>query len=354
MKRILFFFSNTMVGGAETNILKISKELSEFGFQVYFAALEDNGPLISENNLYNVFTEIGRYETNPIKSFINYKKLLKDSKIDIVSSFGLRVDLFVRILSKKIRPGIKILSNIRASENWRKPHHSYIDMLTKKHVDQWVSNSISANETFIRREKINPNKTTVIYNFIEFEKKEVFLNKNTIFTVGVLANYKASKGHFNLIPIAKKLKKLNFDFQFYCAGHDYTNGKLKALIIENSLENHIILQGHISDKKNFFETIDLFFLPSYIEGLSTSMIEAMSFGVPVVSSNVDGLPEAIENGVNGFTRNPDDLEGFVTDIIKLQDLQLQDKFINNSYSVLNSKFNKEVNVAKWVSSFNDI
>jgi hypothetical protein len=41
------------------------------------------------------------------------------------------------------------------------------------------------------------------------------------------------KGHFNLIPIAKKLKFLGIDFKILCAGHDYNAGKFKRKILEN-------------------------------------------------------------------------------------------------------------------------
>lgn len=351
MKNILFFFSNTLIGGAETNILKISSELNKLGYKVHFATLEDNGPLFLNFSDFHfeTFTEIGRYEISPLNSLKKYKQLLESSKIDIVSSFGLRVELFVRITSKLISPHVKIISNIRASENWRKWYHVFLDKVTKSNVDIWVSNSRSAMLTFVKREGINANKVEVIYNFIDLKKHNNLYKPSVRFNIGVFANYKLIKGHFNLIPIAKKLKFLGIEFKILCAGHDYTRGKFKEKILENGLENEILLLGHILDKDCFFHDIDLFFLPSYIEGISTSMIEAMSYGVPVIVSNVDGMPEAVENGVNGFIRDPDDLDGFVNDIINLQDISLRKKFIEESLFVLINKFDKSNNMKLWVN-----
>ena len=84
------------------------------------------------------------------------------------------------------------------------------------------------------------------------------------------------------------------------------------------------------------------------------MIEAMSYGVPVIVSNVDGMPEAVENGVNGFIRDPDDLDGFVDDIINLRSTSVRKKFIEESLFVLISKFDKSNNMKLWVNLFEKI
>ena len=62
---------------------------------------------------------------------------------------------------------------------------------------------------------------------------------------------------------------------------------------------------------------DLFLLPSSEESFGVAALEAMSCGVPVVASNVGGLPEVIEHGVNGFLHEPQDLEGMADSGIRL-------------------------------------
>jgi glycosyltransferase involved in cell wall biosynthesis len=353
MRNILFFFSNTLVGGAETNIVKISRELKIRGFNVFFASFENNGPLVYSNSLDLYYLELGIFSKDPLNTVKKYRKFLIHNNINVVSAFGLRVDLFVRIFTHLFKGDVRIISNIRASENWRNHVHVFLDRLTSFKVDMWVSNSISARDTFHRREKIKIFKSQVIYNFVEFQDNYIRSNETLgILKIGILANYKKSKGHFNLPIICSELNKLNLKYVIYCAGFDYTNGEFENIIANNSLNQIVKILGHISDKKDFFSSIDVFFLPSYIEGLSTSMLEAMSYGVPVVASNVDGMPEGITSGYNGFLRDPNDFKGFASDLANMVNPEMRNKFVNNSYGVLLDKFSKEKNIKMWESVFN--
>jgi len=353
MRNILFFFSNTLVGGAETNIIKISKELKLRGFNVFFISFENNGPIIYNNKLDTYYLELGVFSRNPILAIIKYRRFLRKNNIEVVSAFGLRVELFVRLFTNLFNRDIRIISNIRASENWRNFVHVFFDRATSFMVDRWVSNSISARDTFVYREKIDILKSEVIYNFIEFEKDYLPLSNDlNHLNIGILANIKKSKGHFNLPEICLELDKLEISYTIYCAGHDYTNGIFNKIINDKGLSHKIKFLGHISDKVDYFKSIDVFFLPSYIEGLSTSMLEAMSFGIPVVASNVDGMPEAIINNWNGFLRDPDDFPGFACDLQLLLNCDIRNKFVLNSYSVLADKFDKGNNIRLWEGVFN--
>src|SRR5471030_2981022 len=109
---IAFFSSNTLIGGAETNILLISEELVKAGFNVHFLCLENNGNLLDNKpHFFCSSNVIGRYERYPYKSVYNYYKFLKNNDIDVISCFGLRVDIFVRVLTKLFNRNIKIVSN---------------------------------------------------------------------------------------------------------------------------------------------------------------------------------------------------------------------------------------------------
>jgi glycosyltransferase involved in cell wall biosynthesis len=259
MINLLFFFSTTKIGGAETNIVKITNGLSDIGYRVFWAAIEDNGPLLSLPNSSESFTEIGDPMKNPISAYKKYKKLIRENEIQIVSAFGLRVELFVRLLSKRINSNIKVVSNIRSSDSWRKWFHSRLDRFTAKSVDIWVSNSFAAVQVFALREKLDVKKTVVIYNFVEFENIIRTFDDLQSIKIGVLANYCKAKGHFNLIKLSEELVKRNMSFEFICAGHDYTDGELNDEIEKANLTNNIRLVGHVTDKTEFFNQIDVFF-----------------------------------------------------------------------------------------------
>jgi glycosyltransferase involved in cell wall biosynthesis len=352
---IVFFFSNTIVGGAEVNVLKIATELKNNNYTIHLLVFEDNGPLMKNvPKFYDSFEIIGRFEKSPFKSILKFIKFLNKTTPTYISCFGLRVDLFVRCIKLFTFRKYCIIGNIRGNENWRNKIHIILDRVTSFLVFKWVSNSVAGMKVFIKREKIPPNKIEVIYNFIDYDRNNriILRSEIDIFKIGVLANYKKSKGHFNLIEISKIFNNLNFEHKFICAGYDYTNGLFNKHILKNKMEKNFELKGFIDDKNKFFNEIDIMLLPSYMEGLPTSIIEGMAYGIPVIASNVDGLPEVIIDDYNGLLAEPDDISLFVSNLIKLKNYNLRIKYTDNGYLILDKLFNKEINMLKWKKLFN--
>ena len=101
------------------------------------------------------------------------------------------------------------------------------------------------------------------------------------------------------------------------------------------LEKSIILVGKISPSEihKYYQSADLFVLPSYTDagGPPVVIIEAMASGLPVIGTIYGGIPEGIENGVNGFIVPPKNMENLTRKIdILLKDGKLIKEFGNNS------------------------
>jgi len=319
MKNVLFLFSDTIVGGAETNILKISRELRKLGYNIYWCFLENNGALLSLVDFELKSTkEIGLFYKQPITSFRCYKKLVKEKNIDIVFNFGLKVEAFSRLLSKRF--GIKkIISNIRSTDDWRKWYHTLLDNVTNGSVDLWVANSKKGKSAFVQREQLKPEKVAVIYNFIDIPIDSSISRlglspKNKRITIGVLANITKNKGYFDLVELSKSLSRRRIGHLFIFGGTDKTEGRFFDVVKSEGIEDKFNYLGYISDKSDFFKKIDIFLLPSYLEGMPTAVLEAMAHGKPVVSTLVGGIPELITNGKEGILVYPGDIEAMADGI----------------------------------------
>ena len=121
-----------------------------------------------------------------------------------------------------------------------------------------------------------------------------------------------AKGINCLMHLCKKLNEEDVDFRFDIVGAGEMFEDLKKFVCENNLSNRVILYGYIDDKKALLQKIresDLFFFPSLSEGSPRVVIEAMSQGIPVLTTPVGALPTTFEDCIDIRFFDFDDYNG---------------------------------------------
>jgi colanic acid/amylovoran biosynthesis glycosyltransferase len=129
------------------------------------------------------------------------------------------------------------------------------------------------------------------------------------------------KGHQDLISAVSVLRKNGLDVRLEIAGEDELGGhgfhsELSSLIASLDLTKNVTLLGAVSEQRIIagLKSAHLFVLASHHEPLGVAIMEAMSFEVPVISTNQGGVPELIEHGVDGVLISPHDSEGLARTI----------------------------------------
>jgi glycosyltransferase involved in cell wall biosynthesis len=93
--------------------------------------------------------------------------------------------------------------------------------------------------------------------------------------------------------------------------------ELEALRASLRLPHPVIYGGFRSDALPFYRLLDVFVLPSVIEGFSLAILEAMAFGLPIVCTDAGGNAEAVRDGVNGFLFRPGEIDRLAGSLRKL-------------------------------------
>ncbi|MDR0664697.1 MAG: glycosyltransferase family 4 protein [Helicobacteraceae bacterium] len=128
--------------------------------------------------------------------------------------------------------------------------------------------------------------------------KKLFEGKKIIGSIGALADH---KGHSYLIDAARMIARGDLAFVVVGDGADEEKLKKRAEGLDNF---HFV--GFKTNVADYIAAFDLFVFPSLQEGLGSTLIDVMRIGVPIIASNVGGIPELIEDNITGFLTPPKD------------------------------------------------
>jgi glycosyltransferase involved in cell wall biosynthesis len=146
----------------------------------------------------------------------------------------------------------------------------------------------------------------IINNIIPYPKIKIVKKTVEICYLLFLGMIEEKKGIFDLLDTIK-INKTNFEgrIKLFVCGEGETE-RLKNFIRDNLLDNLVEYKGWVAneDKEYLLSMADIYILPSYIEGLPISILEAMSYSLPIISTPVGGIPEIVTDNVNGFLIEP--------------------------------------------------
>ena len=210
----------------------------------------------------------------------------------------------------------------------------FIDKLVFNSVSKIITVSLSCIESIKIRNKIFKNEKVLhIYNGVDdLYDKNLKISKSKTFIM--LSTYTSIKGYDLLIKIVKKLKRHNSDFKIkvfgYGKDHEFKN--INNSIKDNNLDNFIKIYAFTNNPAfQINNALALLCLSQSQEAFGLTLIEAMSLGRPILTTNVGGLKEVFKYSEAGFMYDKDDVKGFVKGMLLLLENQdLVEKFSLNS------------------------
>ena len=157
------------------------------------------------------------------------------------------------------------------------------------------------------------------------EKRESLGVSEDDFMIISVGELNKNKNHQVIIRAIAKLR--NEKIKYVLCGQGPLETELRELAKELDVENQVKFLGFRKDVPDLMKVAVLFAFPSYREGLSLSLMEAMASGLPVVCSEIRGNTDLIEDGKGGYLVEPSDVEGFAKYIKELiEDSRLKSEF----------------------------
>lgn len=343
-KNNIFIISNTswnLYNFRKELILELSKH-----YDIYLVCSKD---LFSKKLLnYNIRIidiDFKKSKFNLLKDIINIIFLIR--KINILKpkyilTFTIKPNFYLSMLSSLMN--IKIITNISGLGSLFLSKKFYFKILYKFYIHIITSRSYHIffqndyDRIYFNKSKKYMNNYSLIpgsgIDLKKYEYKKIPIDNTYFLFVGRLIK---DKGVLELIN-AIKLIKYEYnrqDINFLIVGdYDYKNpSSIPKKIIEESIQENLFTHINFkSDIKKILINSNCVILPSYREGMSRVLIEALAIGRPIITSNVPGCLEMVKESWNGYLVEPKNEISLAEKIIKFHDLSYSSKlnFSNNS------------------------
>lgn len=302
---------------------------------------------------------------------INLYRLIKKDNYDIVhinnGGYPAAESVYSMVIACKlasIKNIIYIVNNQAADYNNLKRIYDYpLDLLVKKHVNLFITSSISAKEKLKKVLNLNNHKVTNINNGILIRKidqtrsqtRKTLKVSNKQIIVGIVANAEIRKG---IIYAIKAFELLAREYNHILLFIE-SDGPLKKDLINyvsvNNLNNVTFLERQ-NNIMNFINAIDIFLLPSISnEDFPNVILEAMSFGKAIIATNIAGIPEQIDHLENGIVISPKSSNEISDNVLKLaKDSRLRINLGNKAKIKFNKNYTSEIAVKKYMEIYNSL
>lgn len=287
------------------------------------------------------------------------KNLIESKKIDLILGYNMIPDGIA---------AVKFANNLKLPVAFWAIGSDVNDVAKSNRINYYLSQQCIENSNLIFTEskdlenKINQFSTKPvnvqtfykgidISNFQNLHLEDDFLEKlnldqgkRYILFVGRLIY---DKGIYELANVFHNITFKYPELELILIGEEIEKENLQKIFMEEGLLNKIHFKGILSHKEvaYYMKISELLILPTWAEGLPNVVMEAMAIGLPVVATNVGGIPEVLENGVTGLSVPAKDVEKLTESVIRmLEDQDLREKCVANAQKLIFDKFDVKKNV----------
>lgn len=308
MKKINIFFllPRFVLGGAGKSISTLCKNLNKNKFNIFIICLNKcyyaNELKRYCNNIYEINSKKTLFAQKKIKKILENKK---NEKSILVSNL-FYCNVLTALFQKKNRL-LKFIFVERTPFQELSIYFGVVDFLKKfvikfllkiayKKSDLVIANSL---KTASELASFSDKKTKGIYP-PSFQKKNLYkkYQKKNFFNLLTIGRLSQEKGYDTLISIISEINFKNYKLTIVGDGPEKEN--LKKLVARKKLKKKVFFLGEKKNVNYYFKNSDLFINNSLFEGFPNVVVEALSFGVPVMCSNSHGgIGEILRNGKYG-------------------------------------------------------
>ena len=338
--KILHVIPSLEIGGAEKIVANLCSGLATKNYDVSLLLFKD-----LSNKCFNVSDKVKIklvHSKIPFKyniySLLKVFSYLKKEKFDVVHTHLTVNNTFVRLLA--ILAGIPV---IIGHEHGGFLKRNGIARILLCKIEKYISFNLFISEHdreyFTKYDKnVVKNKNLVINNPLLINVKPLNFKNNKVNVIGMVGRIIETKGHFfalqAIVPFIREYR-----CKVIIVGDGDKNLRQELISFAKTNNIDLVITGYTKNVEEYYSKFDVLLQPSFSEGFGLAIIEAMAFGVPVIASNVGGIPNIIEHQKNGLLFET----GYKTELLSRlyqinDDLKLKQNLSENGYEHVINKY----------------
>jgi len=341
MNKIIILNNWLISGGAEKQGLILAKTLN-LHFKVYLCIyyshkIEDKFLIeVKANNI-----ELVLLRGSHLNKILSFYRFCKKEKVSIIISYLFVGNLINSIVGTKLKINHRI-GGIRSSK--QTAFKNFIQRFLHNHLlTLTISNSYQAKAECTEY-GYNHKKMIVIHNCFEFNDETYKKSDKTITKIITVARFVNEKDYLTSIKAVRYAisnSKKN-DIHYTILGYGELESQIRSWIEQYELNKNVTIVINPQNVDEFLAQSDVYLSTSLFEGLSNSIMEGMSFSLPILATNVGDNCQLVKHNFNGYLTETGDFELLGKYILELsKNAEKRFDFGKNSYIHLKENFSSE-------------
>lgn len=361
-KRIVQFIITLELGGCESALLRMLPLLSE-DFESIIVTLRNKGPLapMFESKGIRVIS-IGQKNIFDIPSYFRIKNIFDKIVPDLVITNLLHADIVGRFFIQFLVP-CKVISSLVTTYNFKRYWQARLfERLSRYLAKGYMANASSVKDIYVKKFHVPQEKISVVPAGMDIDlfssaekdenlKRELAIecSDRVMICVGYLHT---NKGHKYLLEAFEKLYATQPNIKLLIVGVGEEKENLIKQIEHYLSKKSILFLGRRNDIPKLLRISDVFILPTFFEGMSNAIMEAMASGLPIITTDIPENRELVAHEKTALLCSPGDSDCIFHSLKRIfNDSELAKSLGQRAHSEIERKYNLEDTAKQWVTFF---